>query len=97
MDVRPHCKNPHHPVGMSRDSMVCSRESVEHFVFYCKTCLEVKHLQSIQVKTRARYREEVRRKLASEGRLPTGPPPIVRRTRMDESMMDRERVFGGKK
>lgn len=94
---RPECKNPSHPPGMSRKSMVCSRETAEYLVFFCKTCLEVRHLESIQVKTRARYKQEIRRRLASEGRLPIGPPKVIRRVGMDESLMDEERVFGRKR
>jgi hypothetical protein len=96
-ESKPMCKNPDHPEGKSRDSMVCAQETDTYFVFFCQTCATVKKIKSIQVRTRAAFKREVRQQLIREGRVMKGPPPMIRRTRMDESMMDRERVFGGKR
>lgn len=84
----PQCKNPDHPTP-NRDVMRCAEEPTEsrpYYVFWCPVCAEVLKVKSLQVFTAARLREEVKRKMASEGRLMTAPPPRIRRTTFNNDL-----------
>ena len=78
MPIRPLCKNDEHP-GSDRDTMECAMEPTAdrpYYVFWCRRCAEVLKVKAVQVFTAARYREEVRRQLRVEGRLPARPRPV---------------------
>lgn len=85
-DIPLNCQNPHHPPGVPRNTMVCINETPVAYVFGCEACLTIRRLQSIQVKTKALYRREVRRQLAKSGQLLTSRPAVNRKFQMDESL-----------
>lgn len=70
----PMCANPQHPQGMPRRMLFLQTKDHAH-VFGCQACRDVNHKLSIRVMTDQFYRREVRRALARQGRLLTGPPP----------------------
>lgn len=80
------CQNPHHPPESSRRSMACVKETSQFCVFQCLACLRIRGLNSTQVKTRSRFKREVRADLARQGRLLTSAPPVIRKFAMDESL-----------
>lgn len=83
------CKNPQHPLA-NRHTMRCIKETPEYFVFGCQACLDINHVESIQVKTRARVRQEIRQSLDKQGRLLKAMPPRLRRMVMDDSLRKRK-------
>ena len=85
MEISLRCQNPHHPPGIPRNTMELINETPTTYVFGCSACLEIRRLQSIQVKTKSRYQREVRKQLAREGRLPQSPT-VNRRLTMDSSL-----------
>lgn len=85
------CKNPCHPPGASKKSMICVKEHPEYFVFACRMCMEVNRVQSIQVKTREWVKQETRKSLAARNLLLKAMPPKVRKFIMDESQRTKER------
>lgn len=78
------CKNPDHPIGYSRDSMILLEESAVESVWACKACKEVLKVVSAQVRTKPAYQQHVREQLRREGRLPERHPgraPMPRMTK----------------
>ena len=71
--ARPDCTNPQHPVGMPRQ-MDFLQYKDNAYVFGCQACKDVNHKLSVRVMTDQFFKREVRKQLASEGRLLTGPP-----------------------
>lgn len=80
------CQNPHHPPGVPRGTMLCVNETETSYVFGCEACMNIRKLESIQVRTKSRYRRDVRSQLSKEGKLITSRPPINRKFTMDESL-----------
>lgn len=80
------CQNPHHPPGVPRGTMTCINETETSYVFGCQACMDIRRLESIQVKTKSRYRREVRRQLAQNGQLLQNRPAVNRKFNMDESL-----------
>lgn len=70
----PLCTNPQHPPALPRRMIYLQTRDHAH-VFGCQACRDVNHKLSIRVMTDQFYRREVRRALAQQGRLLTGPPP----------------------
>lgn len=68
------CRNPHHPPDLPKRSMVCVRETREHAVFMCHNCSVGRRLESIQVKTSAWLKSEVRKQLKREGKWSENRP-----------------------
>ena len=71
----PLCTNPQHPPALPRRMIFLQTKDHAH-VFGCQACRNVNHKLSVRVMTDEFYRREVRRTLASEGRLLTAPPPV---------------------
>jgi hypothetical protein len=86
MPKLPECKNPDH-LGKNRNTMVCSEERQDCFVFYCKLCAEY-NIQSIQVKTKAAMRDASRRDLEKRNMLLKAPPPRMKQINMDSSLRE---------
>ena len=69
------CTNPQHPSGMSRE-MIFLQEKDHAFVFGCQACRDINHKLSIRVMTDPRFKREVRKELARQGRLTERPKPV---------------------
>ena len=70
----PNCDNPQHPPSLPR-RMIFLQYRDNAYVFGCQACKDVNHKLSVRVMTDQFFKREVRKKLAKEGRLLTGPPP----------------------
>jgi hypothetical protein len=75
----PDCKNPEHPAGTSKRMLFLAHKDHTH-VFGCQVCWDRNRVQSVQVKTNPEYQQEVRRRLATQGRLLTQRPITMRVT-----------------
>jgi hypothetical protein len=67
------CKNPDHPFGMSRETMVCIKDTQTESAWACKACMDVLHVTSVQVRTKPAYQRHVREQLRRQGKLNTSP------------------------
>ncbi len=67
------CKNPQHPEGTDRYSMVLFKDTPTEEAWACKACLDINRVYSVQVKTKTAFRRAVRRDLAAKGLLPGKP------------------------
>ena len=67
------CKHPQHPASMSRNTMECVRDTEQESVWACKACLEVNRVYAVQIQTKPKYRQHVRRELAKQQRLAPNP------------------------
>jgi hypothetical protein len=72
----PDCKNPEHPGGTSKRMLFLAHKDHAR-VFGCQACWDRNRVQSVQVKTDPDYQQEVRRKLAAQGRLLMRPPVVM--------------------
>jgi hypothetical protein len=84
--------------------MICLEERPDCYVFACQTCKDVLGVVAAQVKIKAGLKAKVRNELAARGHLLKAPPPKIKRTRMDQSLVRGQKpvrksyfVFGGKK
>ena len=76
----PLCTNPQHPPALPR-RMDFLQYTDHSYVFGCQACKDVNRKLSVRVMTDQFYRREVRKQLAAEGRLLTGPP-VTRQPQM---------------
>jgi hypothetical protein len=67
------CKNPQHPDGTSKFTMVLVQDKPTEEVWACKACMDINRVYSIQVKTKRKYQQHVRGELRKQGRLPSRP------------------------
>lgn len=67
------CKNPQHPAGADRYSMVLFKDSPTEEAWACKACLDINHVYSVQVKTKPEFQRHVRKELRAKGMLAPRP------------------------
>ena len=79
MESKIPCRNPTHPTGLSPFHMICVKESATEEVWACKACMEINHTYSVQVKTKTKYQQHIRRELAKEGKLVPRPTTRLRK------------------
>jgi hypothetical protein len=82
----PLCTNPQHPSGLSRRMIFLETKEHTH-VFACQACKDVNHKLSVRVMTDQFFKREVRKQLASQNRLPTGPMRPRKRSPFELGLM----------
>jgi hypothetical protein len=82
----PNCDNPQHPPSMPR-RMIFLQYRDNAYVFGCQACRDVNHKLSVRVMTDQFFKREVRKKLASEGRLLQGPVRRRERSMLELGLM----------
>lgn len=70
------CKNPDHPKGCDRYTMIMLEENATQSVWACQACKDILKVVSAQVRTKPAYQRHIREQLAREGRLITERPFI---------------------
>ena len=82
----PHCNNPQHPRGMPTRMIYLQTKDHTH-VFGCQACKDVNRKLSVRVMTDQFFKREVRRTLASQGRLLQGPMQKRKRSLFEIGLM----------
>ena len=82
----PLCTNPQHPRGLPTRMVYLQTKDHAH-VFGCQACKDVNRKLSVRVMTDQFYKREVRKQLAKENRLPTGPLRPRRRSPLELGLM----------
>jgi hypothetical protein len=88
-DGSPDCANPEHPEGAPKKMLLMGIVDNTQ-VFGCRSCWDVNRVKSVRVVTDPEYQRWVRSKLAKQGKLLTGLPPML-----SAKWVRRRRIGGG--